>query len=494
MPPAEPIPPRFVTGSTMRHVLVMATTGAIGLVAVFAVDLLNLFYISRLGERPIAAAVGFAGVVGFLQTSVSIGLMIGLGAVVSRTIGAGRMDDARRIATGSMIVMAGLMLLLGLLTVALLGPLLSALGARGETAALARQFLTITSPSLPLLSAGMGLSGLLRCVGDARRAMNVTLVAAFVTAGIDPIMIFALHLGLTGAAISTVISRCVLLGMGWYGAMHVHRLLGRFRPQALAADLRAVFAVSGPAVLTNLATPVGATYVTHSMALFGTAAVAGQATIDRISPVAFGLVYAMSGAVGPILAQNMGAGRADRVRTTLRDSLIFAAIAVLGAWAILAAAQGFVVAAFSAEGETAVLIRLFCSWLAAAFLFTGALFVANAAFNNLGFPLLSTLFNWGRATLGTIPFVTIGAGYGPAGVLFGQAAGSVVFGIAAAIVAFRVVGRLGDGAAHAGAHPLVAGSGQAALALATTARPDADGVSAAATVSGAPASALRRAF
>jgi len=69
--------------------------------------------------------------------------------------------------------------------------------------------------------------------------------------------------------------------------------------------------------------------------------------------------------------------------------------------------------------------------------------VANAAFNNLGHPLLSTLFNWGRATLGTIPFVTLGARHGPPGILLGQAAGSFIFGVLAVIVAFRVTYRLG---------------------------------------------------
>ena len=43
--------PRFVSGSLLRHVCVMAGTGAIGLIAVFAVDLINLFYISLLGEK-----------------------------------------------------------------------------------------------------------------------------------------------------------------------------------------------------------------------------------------------------------------------------------------------------------------------------------------------------------------------------------------------------------------------------------------------------------
>jgi hypothetical protein len=76
-------------------------------------------------------------------------------------------------------------------------------------------------------------------------------------------------------------------------------------------------------------------------------------------------------------------------------------------------------------------------------LFTGALFVANAAFNNLGYPLLSTVFNWGRATLGTIPFATAGAAFaGAQGVATGYALGSVVFGVAAVVTAFYVVARL----------------------------------------------------
>lgn len=461
---------RFVTGNIMRHVVVMAGTGAIGLIAVFAVDLLNLFYISLLGQRPIAAAIGFAGVVGFFQTSVMIGLAIGVGAVVAHSIGAGAAREARHIAGSGLVLMVLAGLVVGLGTVALLTPILDTLGANGETRRLAERFLTITLPALPLLAVGMCCSGLLRCVGDARRAMNVTLFAALTTAVMDPMLIFGLHLGLPGAAISTVLSRCVLATLGWRGARR-HDLLARPSLDALTGDMAAICHVAFPAVLTNLATPVGAAYVTRSMAAFGPDAVAGQATIDRISPVAFGLIYALSGAVGPILAQNAGAGQLDRVRQTLRDSFTFVLVTVLAAWAILASAQALVVRAFFASGVTAELVHLFCSWLAAGFLFTGALYVANAAFNNLGYPALSTLFNWGRATLGTIPFVTIGVQFGPAGLLVGQAAGSVVFGTLAVMTAFRVVGRLSSVAGLPGnGMAIPAGSGNSVLA-ALAARP-----------------------
>jgi Na+-driven multidrug efflux pump len=456
---------RFVTGNIMRHVVVMAGTGAIGLTAVFAVDLLNLFYISLLGQQPIAAAVGFAGVVGFFQTSVLIGLTIGVGAVVARSIGAGEAAVARHIAGSGLVLMVLAGLVVGLGTVALLGPILGTLGATGETRTLAASFLVISSPSLPLLAAGMCCSGLLRCLGDARRAMNVTVFAAVATAVMDPALIFGLHLGLPGAAISTVLSRCVLATLGWQGAARRHDLITHPLRRAVVGDIAAIFHIAGPALLTNLATPVGAAYVTRGMAAFGSGAVAGLATIDRISPVAFGLVYALSGAVGPIIAQNVGACRLDRVRETLRDSFTFVLATVLVAWAILASAQGLVVRAFFARGMTAELLHLFCTWLAAGFLFTGSLFVANAAFNNLGFPVLSTVFNWGRATLGTIPFVTYGAHFGPVGVLVGQAGGSVIFGTLAVITAFRVVDRLGGTVGRPGnAMAIPSGTGNAALA------------------------------
>ena len=435
--------PRFVTGSPLRHVIVMASTGAVGLVAVFAVDLINLFYISLLGEPAIAAAVGFAGVVGFFHTSVCIGLMIGITATVSRKIGAGQAVDARRMASHSLLLMAGIATVLALATLVFLVPLLEALGARGEVAQLAQRYLTLTMPSVPLLAVGMASSALLRSVGDARRGMTVTLSAAAVTAVLDPLFIFYFDMGLDGAAVVSVISRSVLIGIGLHGVARVHHMLAPVQQAQLWADARALSKVAGPAVLTNLATPVGAAFVTYSMAQFGASAVAGQATVDRLTPVAFGLIYSLSGAVGPILAQNLGAQRFDRVRQTLRASVGFMAAAVAIAWLLLALLQGPLTRAFSLEGEAALLLRAFCSWLAASFFFAGALFVANAAFNNLGRPLWSTGFNWARATLGTIPLAWWGAQYGSVQVLAGQALGTVVFGTLALWVAFRLTSKLG---------------------------------------------------
>jgi len=83
---------------------------------------------------------------------------------------------------------------------------------------------------------------------------------------------------------------------------------------------------------------------------------------------------------------------------------------------------------------------LFCRLLALTFVFNGMMFIANASFNNLGKPKYSTWFNMGKATLGTIPFVLVGAEIaGVKGILIGQALGSVFFGIASIMLAFRLI-------------------------------------------------------
>jgi putative MATE family efflux protein len=426
--------------------MVMAGSGAVGLVAVFAVDLINLFYISLLGDQALTAAVGFTGVVSFFHTSICIGLMIGITACVARQIGAGQMAQARRFATHSLLLMAALTAVLGVGTVVFLPALLALLGANAHVAALAQGYLTITLPVLPLLGLGMASSALLRSVGDARRSMMVTLGAALATAALDPLFIFYFGMGLDGAALASVISRLLLCGIGLHGVWRVHHLLAPVDKRYAVQDARMLAKVAVPAVLTNLATPVGAAFVTHSIAQFGPSAVAGQATIERVTPVAFGLIYSLSGAVGPIFSQNLGAKQFARVRETLRASLGFVAVAVAVAWLLLALLQGWLIQAFSLSGDSAQMLHAFCAWLAASFFFAGALFVANAAFNNLGKPLWSTGFNWARSTLGTIPFAWWGAHYGPIEVLVGQAAGTAIFGSLALWTAYRLTRNLGHAA------------------------------------------------
>ena len=99
----------------------------------------------------------------------------------------------------------------------------------------------------------------------------------------------------------------MLAAAGLYDAIRVHDLVGRPSLAEVRTDARALSVIAVPAVLTNVATPVGNVFVTAALADSGDAAVAAWAVIGRIIPLAFAPVFALTGAIGPILGQNVGA-------------------------------------------------------------------------------------------------------------------------------------------------------------------------------------------
>ncbi len=430
--------PRFCQGSITRHIIVMAGTGTIGLMAVFLVDFLNLFYISRLGNTHYTAAIGFANAINFLQVAVCIGMSIGITVITARLIGEKKHDQANQIIASFLLLMTIIMVVIGIIITLFRYPILSILGAQDVVLEQASQFIIITSPFLFFLGLGMALSGLLRAVGDAKRSMYITLIGAFVTAILDPLFILYFHWGIEGAAISTVLSRAVVALFGFY-CLKGYKLIQKPVLETVLSNSYPVFIIALPAILTNLATPVGNTFVIKMMAVFGSDAVSSQTAIDRIIPVAFAFVFALTGSVGPIISQNYGSGFRDRMNETLIVALKLVCLCVVCAWLFFLLGEEWVIKMFFLKGDGVELMRLFCRWLILGNLFLGMLFVSNTAFNNLGYPLLSTFFNWGRATLGTIPFVWYGATYGPKGILIGQVLGVIPFGIFSVLCAFYVI-------------------------------------------------------
>lgn len=427
----------------MRHVVVMTAATSVGLMAIFVVDLLSLLWVSRLGDPKLTAAVGFASQVMFFSISINIGFSIAIGAVVSRAFGAGNRKAARRLAASGLAHVSAVATLVALCALPLRRDILTILGASGITRDVAATYLAITLPSTVLLGLAMGLGSILRAVGDARRSMHVTLSGAIATAILDPLFIFGLGLGVTGAAIVMMIARFIAVAVGLKSAIRVHDLIARPSPGAARMDLAAIMSIAFPAVLTNVATPVGSAYAMRIFAAFGEPVVAGFAIVDRLTPLAFGALFALSAAVGPIMGQNLGAKLFDRIRKVLTDCLMLAALYVVAVSILLALAAPLIVKLFGASGETARLVLFVCTYGGILWVFLGAIFVANAAFNNLGAPILSTLFNWGRATLGTIPFVTLGAAhFGPEGGYAGLIAGAAVFGAGAVLAAYGVTARL----------------------------------------------------
>jgi len=418
---------KFTQGSIFRHINVMTLSGTVGLIALFLVDLVDMYFLSLLGQVEINAAIGYAGSILFFTLSLCIGLSIGCGALIAQVVGKGDKTTAKRQITH--IFVAILAITIPTIVILLLGMsrILDWLGASGDAKDMAVEYMGIILPSMPLMGLAMACGGVLRALGEAKTAMNLTLIAAAVNAVCDPIFIFVLGWDIRGAAVATVCARLAMAGFGLWTVIKHHELLGKVQMPKLAEDIKRYFAIAFPAVLTNLSTPIGLAYVTYVMAGFGDEAVAGQAIVGRLQPVAFAGLFALSGAIGPIAAQNLGAQQFPRIFETLHKSLIFVLAYCAIASTLLFLATPFLIDAFKVQGLTADMVRWFCHGFSLIFLFNGTTFVTNALFNNLRAATYATQFNFGKATVGTMPFAYVGGLWGgPLGVFWGVLIGAAL--------------------------------------------------------------------
>ena len=441
---------KFVTGSLLRHVSVMSFTSSIGMMCLFGVDLVDMVFISSLGNEALAAAVGYAGAILFFTTSISIGLSIATGSLVSRAVGAGDTATVLRLASSVFIFALFLGGVIAFAVWLALRPLVALIGAEGDTLELSVQYLSIVIPSLPLLMVSMSASAILRAHGDAKRAMYATMLTGITNAILDPIFIFGFGWELRGAAIASLFARMTMSGYVLYSLRRHYFLSGFARvPGAdVITDVRRIGRVAVPAVLTNLATPIGGAFVTAQMAKYGAEAVAGNAMVSRLQPVAFAVIFSLSGAVGPIIGQNYGAKLYSRVRGAYRSGLIFNAGYVVFATIVLYALHIPLAMLFGAKpgSQAEKLLSLFCGPLALTWVFNGIIFVGNAVCNNLKYPFVATAINWSRHTLGVVPFVYLfsdGMDLGAVGVLVGRETGGGIFALISVGTVMYLTRRLG---------------------------------------------------
>lgn len=416
---------KYTEGSIFNHICVMTFASAAGLMSLFMVDLVDMYWLSLLGEVALPAAVGYAGSILFFTSSIGIGLAVGCGAVVSQAIGAG---DKKRVQQLVGHVFLAVVLFTVPVSLAVLwqaNNLLIWLGTTGKAHDFALSYIHIVLPSLPLIGIAMSASAIMRALGNAKESMYITLIGGFVNAVLDPIFIFVLDMGIEGAAIATVFCRATMLLYGFWLVYKRYELFAFPQMLTLKDDIKHFAQTAVPAVFTNLSTPVGLAFITATMAQFGDEAVAGNAIVSRLQPLAFVGLFALSGAVGPIAGQNLSAKQYHRIHQTLMSSILFVALYCFVACGLLWLFMDVIIDAFGAKGDAAYIIKLFCYGFSCIYAFNGITFVTNAMFNNLRIAHWATGFNFAKATFFTMPFVYFGAQYGGLfGVLMGMLLGS----------------------------------------------------------------------
>ena len=337
-----------------------------GMIAMMSFNLVDTWFISRLGTEELAA-VSFTFPVVFTVISLAIGLGIGTSAVVGRRLGRGEFTAVRRRSTDAALlglVVGVLMTLLGLAT---LEPLFRLLGADDTLLPHIRDYMGVWYFGAAAMIVPRVLNSILRAHGNTVTQGLMMGLAALVNVVLDWWLIFGVGpipaMGVFGAALATVLS----WGLMAVTLVFQRELRGLFdlaglTPAGLLDSWRELGRIAGPAALTSIFTPLAMGLLTRIVAGHGHHAVAGFGVGTRIEAFAQIAVLGLSMTLSPLVSQNAGAGQYDRVRRAIFGCFLFVLLWQLLVWAVLQGLAPWLVAGYAEREAVGEVLRTFL-WL-----------------------------------------------------------------------------------------------------------------------------------
>ncbi len=404
--------PRLVSGSIPGHLVSQTTPAVIGVAAIMSIGIVDAYFIGQLGSEALAA-IAFIFPVAVASTSLGVGVMVGINSVVARALGEGDFAKAAQRANFGIVfaVLSGLFM--GLTLWALIDPIFTAMNAPPALMPLIRAYMTPYAMGFPLSLAIMGFNGVLRGQGEARRTSTVSITYAAANWVLNPILITGAFgfegFGIAGAAYAT--------GIGWAMGVATALVLLRGTPLPLnlgmlmganlAGHAKAIIRVGLPAAFSNAINPLGLAVLTAFVALEGEAAVAGFGAAGRLQSFVIVPLLGLSGAIGAIVGQNWGAGRADRAREAVLYAGAFCIVwGLIVAIGVMAAGQSFA-RIFTSDPAVVAEFDLYLRIAAWGYAGFGLLIVGNGIMNAVdkaGFALVQSIM---RVFLVMLPVAVI---------------------------------------------------------------------------------------
>ncbi|MDR5903449.1 MATE family efflux transporter [Halomonas icarae] len=337
-----------------------------GMIAMLSFNLVDTWFISRLGTEPLAA-VSFTFPVVFTVISLAIGLGIGTSAVVGRRLGRGEFEVVRRRATDAALLGLMVGLVMTLLGLASLESLFRLLGADDVLMPHIRDYMGVWYFGAAAMIVPRVLNSLLRAHGNTATQGVMMALAAVINVVLDWWLIFGAGplpaMGVSGAALATVLS---------WGLMAVALLFQRelrglidirgMTRRGVLESWRELGRIAGPAALTSVFTPLAMGLLTRIVAGHGHDAVAGFGVGTRLEAFAQIAVLGLSMTLSPLVSQNAGAGQYVRVRRAIFGCFVFVLAWQLLVWVVLQALAPWLVTAYAESQAVGEVLRHFL-WL-----------------------------------------------------------------------------------------------------------------------------------
>lgn len=342
----------------------------------------------------------------------AFGMLVGQGAAarVSLLLGKNDIRQANVIVSNTLILTFIFYIAVSSLCYIFIDPILIAFGGSGHTIPYAKEYLQIIIPGHIFTSLSYAFTNIMRASGHPRYAMYALLIGAVANVVIDPIFIFALDLGIRGAAYATVISMCI--SMVWIMHFYFRRShILHFSKDTFHIDhktIAAILSIGLSPFLLNISTSLVNLLMNNTLLHYGgDLAIGAFGIITSFTTLVVMSIIGLSQGMQPIIGYNHGAGATKRVHHTLRLCIAVATIITTIGCIIGLTIPSAVARCFTTDTTLLTItshgLRIYIS----TFFVVGFHIVVTNYFQSTGQAWISILLSISRQILLLIPFILI---------------------------------------------------------------------------------------
>ncbi len=309
----------------LKAIVKLALPSIAGLIVLAIYNMADTYFVSISPDGMLGtAAVSLMMPLLMLGQAIAMLFAAGGSATVSRLMGGGRIEDAKKTAmqTLTMITIFGFILMIAGLVFG--RPLLFAFGASNDTIDLALDYANIMFIFAPFQLLNLGLNNLLRSEGSAMRSMVGLIVGSLLNIALAPLFIFTFHLGVFGAGLATAVSQAVCFVV----------LLANYLRKKTIIELKMKYVKPERSVLKRvvkigLSTFASQILLSAAFALinifaspYGDEAVASFGIVTRIQYIGFAIVFGLAMGYQPVAGYNYGAKLYGRLKKAIQYGIL----------------------------------------------------------------------------------------------------------------------------------------------------------------------------
>lgn len=419
---------RYLTETPVQTLIVrLSIPSIISMVVTAIYNAADTFFVGRISTEA-TAAVGLSFSVMAIIQAMGFFFGQGSGNYLSRCLGAGKHKEAEEISATGLALSMIFGIAFAVIFELFISYLVAFLGATGTTITETKNYLRIIVLGSPFVMGMFVMNNQLRYQGSAAYAMVGLLIGAGLNILIDPILIFGFKMGVSGAALATVIGQIVtfvVLMMGSTKGANIYPSVKNIR-----VNLHNIIEIINggiPALFRQGLAAVATVLLNRAAGFYGDVAIAGMSVTTRVMMFVSSALIGFGQGYQPVCAFNYGAGKKERVRKGYYFCLFYGTIflTVMSVFCITCAPH---IIRFFRNDEAVIAVgRVALRWQAYALPLLACIVISNMMLQSIGKGVKATITASARSGICFIPLIlTLPHFLGLFGVEISQAIADVI--------------------------------------------------------------------